>query len=151
MKTLAALLFTFVIVASMSACDSTKPEPEIVKVHDTTFLNDRFAGKSSIVHGQWKFITSTDTGIAILFQNGDSISATVTWKHDGSKSLLGTVSAKSTLSLSDSSDNYRISGAFRDSSNHKITRISGQILDLVKFANPGTGKALDSLQAIRTF
>ncbi len=156
MKKLAAILLGYIAAVALVGCDSsTNPAPvtvhDTLRVHDTTYLNDRFAGSKPIVHGQWKFATSTDTGIATLFQVGDSVTANIVWKVDGVKSLMGVVSAKSSITLIDTSKNYQISGSFTDSANHKITRFKGSVLDLVKFHNPGTGLALDSLLAIRTF
>lgn len=156
MKRLAALLAGIVVSQVLTGCDgSTGPTTvtvhDTLRIHDTLYQNDRFAGSKALVHGIWKLTTSSDTGVATLFQIGDSISATIVWKIDGTKSLKGVVSTRSSIALSDSMNNYQISGAFQDSTNHRINKISGQVLDLLKFRTPGTGKALDSLLAIRTF
>jgi len=156
MKRLAAALTGIVLIAAaLSGCDSstgptTVTVHDTLRIHDTTYYNDRFAGTKAIVHGQWRFTTTSDTADATIFQIGDSLTVSLTWKKDGSKALKGTVSSKSTLNLSDASEKYKISGTFKDSANHMITRFSGNILDIAKFES-GTGSAIDSMKAVRTF
>jgi len=156
MKRLAAALTGFVVIATaFSGCDSSTGPTTVtlhdtLRIHDTTYYNDRFTGTKAIVHGQWRFTTTTDTADATIFQIGDSLSVGVTWKKDGTKSLKGLVTNKSTFNLSDPSEKYKISGTFKDSANHMITRFSGNILDIAKFES-GTGLAIDSIKGIRTF
>ena len=152
MKTLAALLLTFAVAATVTApltgCDSSTGPKEVhdtLRIHDTTYYNDRFAKTNAVVHGLWKITTPTDTATATLFQDTTSVLATIAWKSGATWSLSSVKLTKDSLTMT-SGGNY-MWAKFSDSANHRIIKMGGTYLNV---ANPPTG-ALPTWTATRTF
>lgn len=148
MKTLATLLATFAIAASLSACDSTSPET--ITVRDTTIVyhNDRFAKANAVVHGIWKISTPTDTATATLFQDTTAVLATIQWKSGTTWNLTASKFTKDSLILSGDNNFLNMWAKFTDSANHKITKMNGTYLNA---RNPPTNGSIPTWTAVRTF
>lgn len=150
MLRLAAILSGIAIaVAALSSCDSTGPTTvtvhDTLRVHDTTYFNDRFAKTYAVVHGIWKITTPTDTATATFFQDTTAVQATIQWTSGATWSLSSVKLTKDSLTLT-GNGNY-MWARFSDSANHRIIKMGGTYLNV---ASPPTG-SLPTWEAKRTF
>lgn len=152
MKTLATSLVLFAAAATvttpLTGCDSSTGPKEVhdtLRIHDTTYYNDRFAKANAVVHGIWKITTPTDTATATLFQDTTAVLATIAWKNGPAWSLSSVKLTKDSLTLT-GGGNY-MWAKFTDSADHRIVKMGGTYLNV---ANPPTG-ALPTWTAVRTF
>lgn len=152
MKLLATSTAAFVLLALFNGCDSESSPTQVtvrdtIRIHDTTYLNDRFAKSNPIVHGIWKIATLTDTGSAIFFQESSSVSVTIDWKSGSTWELKSTKLSKDSLFLSGDGNKLSMWAKFSDSADHKITKMGGTYINL----NVPLSGTIPTWQAVRTF
>jgi hypothetical protein len=155
LKKLALFVVLFAVAATVTApltgCDSSTSPKEVVdtlRIHDTTYYNDRFAKANAIVHGIWQLTTATDTATATLFQDTTSVMATIQWKSGATWNLTTTKFTKDSLILSGDNNFLNLWAKFTDSANHMITKMNGTYLNA---RNPPANGSIPTWTAKRTF
>lgn len=152
MKKLVLPTAGFVLLALFNGCGESASPTQVtvhdtLRIHDTTYLNDRFAKASAIVHGLWSVTTPTDTGSATFFQDSTSVVVTIDWKSGATWNLTSTKLTRDSLYLTGDNNFLNLWAKFGDSANHRITKMGGTYINA---RNPISG-SLPTWQAVRTF